>query len=121
MKKFLLSVIYAITGIRVAFATGRNLKIQLVVAVMTIAAGFCFHVSATEWCIILIMVALVIGFELMNSAIESLVNLVTTEWLPLAGKVKDIAAGAVLVTSFIAMIIGIIIFWKYILALGIRH
>jgi len=54
--------------------------------------------------------------EMMNSAVESLVDLVTEEFKPLAGKVKDIAAGAVLFVSILAVVIGLIIFKKYILA-----
>ena len=64
---------------------------------------------------ILFAIALVIGLEIMNSAVEDLVDLVTQERKPLAGKVKDLAAGAVLFASVIAVIIGIIVFRKYLL------
>ncbi len=61
----------------------------------------------------MLAVGLVIGLEMMNSAVENLVDLVTLERKPLAGKVKDVAAGAVLFASVIATILGAIIFWKY--------
>jgi diacylglycerol kinase (ATP) len=57
----------------------------------------------------------VLGLELMNTALENLVDLVTRERLPLAGKIKDIAAGAVFIASFMAAVVGVLIFRKYIL------
>lgn len=113
MKDFFKSFTYAIQGIWSAMADQRNLKFQLAVAVLVIGAGFYVSITALEWCIILICIALVIGLELVNTAIENLVDLVTMERNPLAGKIKDIAAGAVLTVSVISLIIGLIIFRKY--------
>jgi diacylglycerol kinase len=118
MKEFLKSFGYALQGIGASFNEQRNLKVQILVAVVTIGAGFYYDISSSEWCIILLTIGLVIGLEMMNTAIESLVDLVTLEWKPLAGKIKDMAAGAVLVASIIAVIIGIIIFRKYALLLN---
>ena len=64
--------------------------------------------------LILLCIGLVLGLEMMNSAIESLVDLVTLERNPLAGRIKDIAAGAVLLVSFISVVIGVIVFRKYV-------
>lgn len=89
------------------------MKVQILVALITVGAGFYFSITATEWCIILLAIGLVLGLEMINTSIESLVDLVTLERKPLAGKIKDIAAGAVLVASVIALIIGVIIFRKY--------
>lgn len=113
MKKLLQSFVYAIKGIMASFADQRNLKVQFMIAVITVGAGFYFHITPMEWCIILFTIALVIGLEMMNSAVESLVDLVTREYNPLAGKVKDIAAGAVLFASTLAVVIGVLIFKKY--------
>ena len=113
MKAFLQSFVYAIRGIRTSFREQRNLKVQIVVALLTIGAGFYFRITATEWCLILLTIGLVIGLEMINTAIEKTVDLVTTEWHPLAGKAKDMAAGAVLVASVIAVVVGIIVFRKY--------
>jgi diacylglycerol kinase len=113
MKNFLYGFLYAMTGIATAIREQRNLKVQLAIAVAVIVAGVYFQVTAPEWCILLLTIALVIGMEMMNSAIEDLVNLVTREHHPLAGKVKDIAAGAVLVMAIVAVVVGGIVFWKY--------
>ena len=64
---------------------------------------------------VLFSIALVVGFEMVNSAIENLVDLVTLERKPLAGKIKDVAAGAVLFASVIALVVGVIVFRKYVL------
>jgi diacylglycerol kinase len=114
MNGFLKSFGYAVKGIYIAFREQRNIKIQFLIALITLGAGLYAGITATEWCIILLAFGLVLAMEMMNSAVEDLVNLVTHEWKPLAGKVKDIAAGAVLWTSVMALIIGIIIFWKYV-------
>jgi diacylglycerol kinase len=115
MKEFLKSFIYALKGIGAAMREQRNLKVQALIAFITIGAGFYFKITWLEWCLILFAIALVISLEIMNSAVENLVDLVTQERKPLAGKVKDFAAGAVLFASIMALIIGIIVFRKYLL------
>ena len=115
MKSFFRSFIYALHGIWSGVADQRNLKFQLAIAVVVIGAGFYVSITPIEWCIILLCIALVIGLELVNTALENLVDLVTIERNPLAGKIKDIAAGAVLIVSVISLIIGLIIFRKYLI------
>ena len=105
---------YAIKGMVVALKEQQNLKIHGAAALIVIALGFCYTISVMEWCILLIMIALVIAAELINTAIENLTDLVTKEQNPLAGKVKDIAAAAVLVLSIVSVIVGILIFAKYV-------
>ena len=114
MHKFFRSFSYAFNGIRASLADQLNLKVHIMVALLVIAAGFYFGITRIEWCIIVLSIALVIALEMMNSAVESLVDLVTAERKPLAGKVKDIAAGAVLFASVMSVILGVIIFSKYI-------
>jgi diacylglycerol kinase len=113
VNKFLKSFYYALSGIRGSFRGQRNLKVQSAMALLTVGAGFYFSITATEWCIILLIIGLVLGLEMMNTAIEGLVDLVTLEHKPLAGRIKDIAAGAVLLASILAVIIGVIVFRKY--------
>src|SRR5687768_14344743 len=115
MKSFFKSFIYAIHGLWSAVADQRNLKVQLAVALLVVGAGFYLSIAAVEWCIILLCIAFVIGLELVNTALENLVDLVTLERKPLAGMIKDIAAGAVLFVSILSLIIGIIIFRQYLM------
>ena len=113
MKSFFQSFYYAWNGLSKAVTEERNIRVQSVVAVLVIAAGFYFQVTLGEWCMLLLCIALVIGFELLNTALENLTDLVKPEHHPIAGKVKDIGAGAVLFVSILSAIIGLIIFWKY--------
>jgi diacylglycerol kinase len=114
MKSFFQSFGFAIKGIATALRTERNFKIQFAIGLLVITAGLYYNITSNEWYAVLITIALVLGLELMNSAMENMVNLVTKEHNPLAGKIKDFAAGAVLVVSIISAVIGILIFWKYI-------
>lgn len=113
-NKFMKSFAYAFKGIRVSIIEQRNLKVQAAIAVLALVAGFYFDIAAVEWCVILLTIALVMGLEMVNSGLENLVDLVTRDHHPLAGKAKDMAAGAVLFASVIATVVGAIIFAKYI-------
>jgi diacylglycerol kinase len=115
MIKFLKSFLYAIKGIRASLNEQRNIKVQLLITVITVGAGFYFNISELEWCVILLTIGLVIGLEMVNTAIENLVDMVSKEWSPLAGKIKDLAAGAVLIASVVAVIVGLIVFRKYLI------
>jgi diacylglycerol kinase len=114
MRMFFKSFVYAFNGIVSGIAGHRNFRVLVCIAAIVIAAGFYYKITPTEWCIILLCIALVAGLELINSSIESLVDLVTMERNPLAGKIKDMAAGAVLFASVLSSIIGLVIFEKYV-------
>ena len=101
---------YAFEGIFTCIRHERNMKIHCVMAVLVVIGGFVLHISQIEWFICLILFGLVISLELVNTAVESTVDLVTEEKRPLAKKAKDTAAGAVLVSAIFAAIIGLIIF-----------
>ena len=116
MNKFFRSFDYAFRGIIAGIADQRNLKVLLLIAAAVIGAALYFNIDRVEWCIILLCIGLVIGLEMLNSSVENLVDLVTLERKPLAGKIKDIAAGAVLFMSALSSIIGVIIFSKYLTA-----
>jgi diacylglycerol kinase len=112
--KLLRSFGYAFKGLLTALSEQQNLKIHAAATVIVVLLGLYYAISAIEWCILLIMIALVIAAELINTAIENLTDLVTKEQNLLAGKVKDIAAAAVLVLSIVSGIVGILIFAKYV-------
>jgi len=101
---------YAFNGIITSVKDERNMKIHLVAAVLVILFGFLFHISKLEWIVCIVWIVLVIGAEMINTAIENVVDLVTTEYSPFAKKAKDISAGAVLVIALGAAVSGCIIF-----------
>lgn len=101
---------YAFEGIRTCIRSERNMKIHCTAAVLVVIFGIWLKISVTEWCICLVLFGLVMGLEMVNTAVESAVDLVTKERRPLAKKAKDTAAGAVLVAAIMAAVVGCIIF-----------
>ena len=93
------------------------MKIHCLAIIFVTLAGTLFQITATQWCICLLLFALVAALELVNTAIEAVVDLVTEEKKPLAKIAKDTAAGAVLFAAIISVIIGCIIFLPYVLEL----
>ena len=86
------------------------MKIHIAVAALVVIAGWILGLSITEWCICLGLFGLVMALELVNTAVEAVVDLVTTERHPLAKIAKDTAAGAVLIAAIMAAIVGLLIF-----------
>lgn len=101
---------YAFEGIFTCIRNERNMKIHCTAAVLVVIAGLILGLSVTEWCICLGLFGLVMALELVNTAVESVVDLVTEERKPLAKVAKDTAAGAVLIAAIMAAVIGLIIF-----------
>lgn len=112
-KKQLRSFKFAWKGLKGCIGKEQNLSFHLIAATGAITAGWLFNISRIEWTIVILCIGLVIAAELFNTAIEKLVDLVTSEQHPLAGQIKDIAAGAVLVCAAATAIIGLIIFIPY--------
>ena len=112
MKKqsFDKSLGYAWQGIIACIKKERNIKIHLCMMVLVIVCGFIFHLTYFEWIICIVLFGLVISLEVLNTAIEAVVDLCSPNIHPLAKLAKDAAAGAVLVSAITAAIIGLMIF-----------
>ncbi len=102
---------YAFEGIFNTILHERNMQIHCLATVLVVIFGFILKISLSEWFLCLLLFALVMSLELVNTALEAVVDLVTQEKKPLAKKAKDAAAGAVLVSAIFAAIIGGIIFF----------
>jgi diacylglycerol kinase (ATP) len=113
IQKTLNSFRYAFRGIRFALLSENNIRIHSIATVVVLGLSIWLKLSHNDWCWIIACIGWVWMAELFNTALEKLVDLVSPEVHPLAGKVKDIAAGAVLISSTAAFLIGIIIFLKY--------
>lgn len=109
-KKLVNSFKYAIEGFISSFKTERNMKIHVLAMALVVILGIYLKLSPIEWCIIVISIALVISAELFNTAIETLVDMVSPERNPNAKLVKDISAAAVLALAIGAAVAGTIIF-----------
>jgi len=105
-----MSFSYAFKGLYDLVKSEPNARIHLVATIAAVSAGIFFRISNVEWCIILIVIALVWAAEAINTVIEKLADHLFPEYHETARIVKDIAAGAVLVCAIVALICGLIVF-----------
>jgi undecaprenol kinase len=104
---------YAITGIITGVKSERNMKIHLIASIFVLGCAFYFSLSRMEWLFILLVIGGMLSLELVNTAIERVVDLITNERHPLAKQAKDLAAGAVFLYALLSVLIGIIIFFPH--------
>jgi diacylglycerol kinase len=115
LTKRLQSFGFAIKGLKTLFQTQANARIHALAIVVVTVLGFCFDIETWEWCSVVVAFAVVLSAEAVNTAIEFVVDLVSPQYHPLAGKAKDVAAAAVLITAMGAAVIGALIFLPKIL------
>lgn len=115
--RFLRSLRFAMKGIAHFFQTEDNGKLQLVLAVITITAGWFFHISNLEWLMVTMCIGVVISIEMVNTAIEEICGLVTREFHPRIKIIKDLSAGAVAVAALASLVTGGIVFIPKIISL----
>ncbi|KMJ60541.1 diacylglycerol kinase [Bacillus sp. LL01] len=112
---FTRSFSYAFEGLLFVLRTERNIKFHLFTAVMMIALSIYFDITKVEWLVLFLVIGGMFVIEIINTAIENVVDLVTEEFHPLAKTAKDVAASAALVFACISVIIGVILFGPYIM------
>ena len=113
LNKRIKSFGYAFKGIASLIKKEHNAWIHCTAIVVVTLAGFYFGITPTEWCIVVLCFGLVLAAEGFNTAIERLVDLVSPDYHSIAGDVKDVAAGAVLICAIAAAIVGMIVFIPY--------
>lgn len=109
----ILSFKFAYEGIISALKEEPNLKIHAGIAVLVLFLAWFLNISRGEWLVLVVTIGVVISLELTNTAIEAVVDSFTSENHPGAKKAKDISAGAVLVVSIMAVVVGLLIFLPY--------
>lgn len=110
LKKLFKSFGYAFEGLKDSYKTEQTIRIYVPVAIFVILLSIFFKLKTYEWIVIIAILGIILVMELINTSIESVVDLVTIEKKPLAKRAKDIMASAVLVTAIMSVIIGLIIF-----------
>ncbi len=110
LKKNAKSYVYAYKGILHTMLFENNFKYQAFAAILVTALGYIFEINKVEWIIVVITIGLVFTAELFNTAIEKLCDHLHPDQHPAIGLVKDVSAGAVLITAISASIVGLIIF-----------
>lgn len=111
MQQFFRSFRHAFHGLRYAFRHEHNFQIEVIFAFLILILALAFQISPMEQSFLVIAICIVLSLELLNTAIERLVDMAKPRVHPYAKIVKDIMAGAVLVSSFFALLIGFIIFF----------
>jgi len=115
IKRLFKSFIYAFKGLKKTFVEEQNFKIQTFFALVVIVLGAFFRISKIEWCIIVFSIGTVLLMELANSAVERVTDILKPRIHDYAKEIKDIMAAAVFLASFVAAVVGLIIFLPYIL------
>jgi len=105
ISKRLNSFKFAIEGIIYVLSSQANMKIHFFAALLAILLAFLLHIPVTHLLIVLLVIGLVICLEMVNTAIERVVDLATEEYHPFAKTAKDVAAGAVLIAAFLALLV----------------
>ena len=110
LRKRISSFRYAFNGLKILITEEHNARIHLFVACCVLIAGVVFKVSVIEWIVLVFCIGWVFALELINSAIENTADFISPEKNETIKKIKDLAAGAVLVAAIASAIIGLIIF-----------
>lgn len=112
-RGFLRSFVFAFRGVRLA-SRGRNFRVMFALAVAASALGFAVGLTRGEWIAIVLCIAVVLAAESVNSAIEALADTVHPDRHPGIAATKDLAAGASLLLSLSAAIVGVLVFWPHV-------
>ena len=113
--RFFKSFKYSIEGLKYAYKYEQSMLIHVIATICVLLANIFFQVSGIEWLITLLAIGMVLSAELINSAIEAVVDLVTLEEHPLAKIAKDCSSAATFVLACMAALIGIVVYVPYIL------
>lgn len=117
IKRFINSFHYSWDGIKYAFKYEQSMFIHVLVTLLVVICGIIFKLNFHEWLLCIVLIGLVIATELINTAIEAVVDLACPEIHPLAKTAKDTAAAAVLVFAITAVLCGLFLFVPKIIAL----
>jgi undecaprenol kinase len=109
-KKKSIGFTYAMNGLKEVFKSERNFRLHLLSTILVFIVGTLYNITIGEWIAVVIVVGLVITAEILNTAIEEIINYIKPEIHPAAKRIKDLAAAGVFVSSLTALVVGLIIF-----------
>ena len=116
-KRFLNSIKYSLEGLSYGYRNEQSLILHGFCTILAVILGLIFHITFWEWAVIIISLVIVLAVELLNTAIEATVDLITKEIHPLAKIAKDCGSAAAFVSSLVAVIIGLFVFVPHIIKL----
>lgn len=114
LKRLGKSFTYAFRGFFKTFKEEQNLQVQSIIAIIIIVIGFILEIKSLEWCLIIFVIGLVVLMELANSAVERIADVLKPRIHNYVKEIKDIMAAAVMLSAFLAIVVGLIIFIPYI-------
>lgn len=104
---------YAINGIKITIREERNFRIMLIVFFVVLGLGLYFQLDRVDWIIIVLISGIVLVAEVLNTTIENMMDMISPEYHVMAERIKDLSAGAVLITAVFSVIIGLMVFVPY--------
>jgi diacylglycerol kinase len=115
-RNILESFRFAFVGLWYALRTQRNTRVHLAIAAVVVVLGLCLNLSYVQWAVLTLTIGFVLVSEMLNTVAETLVDLISPGYHPLAKVVKDVTAGAVLLTAIISVVVGLLVLgpplWK---------
>jgi diacylglycerol kinase len=115
-RNILESFRFACEGLWYALRTQRNTRIHLSIAAAVVVVGLCLNLSHVQWAVLTLTIGFVLVSEMLNTVAETLVDLISPGYHPLAKVVKDVTAGAVLLTAIVSVVVGLLVLgpplWK---------
>lgn len=120
VKRFFHSIKYSLEGLIYAYRYEQSLWIHGVATIFSISLGVIFRIKLSEWAIVFIALGSILGIELINTAIEATVDLVTLETHPLAKIAKDCGSAASFILTLVALVIGLFVFGPYFMNIFVR-
>lgn len=115
LRKHTISFKNAFSGLFWAVKTQPNFRVHLILAALAVGLGIFFRITQVEWAIIIFTIVLGLSAELINTALESMTDLITKEWRQEAKIAKDVSAGMMLTVAIGAVAVAVVIFGPYIL------
>lgn len=114
LKQLKKSFFHAFRGVAIVFRTEQNFRIEVLISIVVIGAGFFFSVTSNEFIVLILLIGAVLALEMINSVFERIIDSFKPRIHPIVMDIKDIMAGVVLLVSLIAVLVGIEIFDAYI-------
>ena len=108
--KFIAGFRYAFRGLWYALRTQRNARVHICIAILAILFGVVLHISAVEFAVVFVAISGVFITEMFNTVFELCIDLASPDYHPLAQIAKDVAAGAVLLSAMLSVVIGLFVF-----------
>ena len=115
-RNILESFRFAFSGLWYALRTQRNTRVHLAIAAVVVVLGLCLNLSYVQWAVLTLTIGFVLVSEMLNTVAETLVDLISPGYHPLAKVIKDVTAGAVLLTAIVSVVVGLLVLgpplWK---------